>query len=319
MNNRIGTLGQRLTKNKAIAAIIVILVVMIFFDVKFYTVYNLVDYLRTVSVIVIIGLGVSLTVISGGCDLSVGGMMSLSGILAILLIDYMPMPLAILIAVAAGAVVGFINGFFAVHQKTEPFIITLGVGALLKGICLQLTNARPIACKNPVFMKIANEKLFGTVPYIVIYMLVFLFLTHYILRYTQFGRNCYAVGGDRNVAAYSGINVVRTQWLTYVLSGLFSAIAGVLLSSRMNTGSSVFGDATALLVHCGIAVGGTSLAGGIGGAFESFSGLLVLQLLSNGMSLLGIKAYLQQASRGLIIIAILWLNYYEEKRKRETV
>ena len=263
--------------------------------------------------------GVTLVIICGGVDFSIGSMMSLSGIITIKLMDYMPLWAAILAAVACGALVGFVNGFLVVRQKTEPFIITLGMGMLLKGIAQQITDAHPVPAKNLSFMKIANGKLIAGIPNLIIIMLVMLVLFFCILRFTSFGRNCYAIGGDYNVAAQSGIKAEKIKWMTFVICGAMAAFCGVLLSSRLNTGSSIYGDSTALSVNCGCVVGGTSFAGGVGGIGQSFVGLLAIQLLENCMNMLGISAYIQQVCKGIIILLILWADNYAQKRKAEAV
>jgi ribose transport system permease protein len=259
------------TKQKAFLAIVGMLVVMAFFPTNFYTAFNLLDMLNSTSILLILAFGVTLTVISGGCDLSIGGILVVAGIIAIKLLDVMPMWAAILCALAFGAFVGFINGFLVVQQKTEPFIITLGMGMLLTGVAQQLTDARPVPASNPDFMMIGNGDFFG-VPYLVIIMLVCFAAAHWLMRYTAYGRNLYAIGGDYEVALYSGINVVRTKWIAFVISGMAAALAGVLLSSKLNTGSSIYGETAALIVNCGVVVGGTSFAGGIGGIPQSALG-----------------------------------------------
>lgn len=305
-------------KQKATIAILVMLVGMLFSGTTFYTVFNILDMLNSTSILLILAFGVTLTVISGGCDLSIGGTLVVSGITAIKLMDYMPMGLAILLAVAVGAVVGFVNGFLVVQQKTEPFIITLGMGLLLTGIAQQLTDAHPIPAKNMDFMMIGNGDFFG-VPNLVLIMLVCFAITFYLMRYTQFGRNLYAIGGDYDVARYSGIDVVRTKWLGFVISGTAAGLAGVLLSSKLNTGSSIYGETTALVVNCGVVVGGTSFAGGIGGIPQSALGLLVFGLLDNAMNMLNITSYYQVLLKGAVIVAIIWMDCFANKRKREAV
>jgi len=262
------------TKQKAFLAIVGMLFLMLFFDTNFYTVFNLLDMLNSTSILLILAFGVTLTVVSAGCDLSIGGIMVVAGIIAIKLMDVMPMWGAILCALLFGVVVGFVNGFLVVQQKTEPFIITLGMGMLLTGVAQQLTDARPVPASNTDFMMIGNGDFYG-VPYLVIIMLVCFAASHWLMRYTQFGRNLYAIGGDYDVALYSGIKVVRTKWLAFVISGFAAALAGVLLSSKLNTGSSIYGETAALVVNCGVVVGGTSFAGGIGGIPQSALGLLV--------------------------------------------
>lgn len=308
-----------LEKQKALAAVFLMLFVMLFFDTRFYTAYNLLDMLNSAAILEIMAFGVTLVVICGGCDFSIGAMMSLSGIITIKLLDYLPIPAAILVAVACGALVGLTNGFLVVKQKTEPFIITLGMGMLLKGIAQQITNAHPVPAKNLSFMKIANTRLLFHIPNLIIIMLVMLVLFHCILRYTSFGRNCYAVGGDFNVASQSGIKAEKVKWTAYVICGAVAAFCGVLLSSKLNTGSSIYGDSTALSVNCGCVIGGTSFAGGIGGIPQSFIGLIAIQLLENCMNMLGINAYVQQVCEGIIILLILWMDNYSQKRKDEAV
>jgi len=310
---------KEIEKQKALAAILLMLFMMLFFDTRFYTAYNLLDMLNSAAILEMLAFGVTLVIICGGVDFSIGAMMSLSGIITIKLMDYMPLWAAILAAIACGALVGFVNGFFVVQQKTEPFIITLGMGMLLKGIAQQITDAHPVPAKNLAFMKIANSRLIAGIPNLIVIMIVMLIIFYCILRFTSFGRNCYAIGGDYNVASQSGIKAVKIKWATFVICGAMAAFCGVLLSSKLNTGSSIYGDATALSVNCGCVVGGTSFAGGIGGIPQSFIGLLAIQLLENCMNMLGISAYIQQVCEGIIILLILWVDNYAQKRKSEAV
>ena len=324
MQTTFAAFGKRslraLTKQKAVIAILAMLILMLFFKTNFYTSYNILNILKDAAVNEIIAFGVTLTVIAAGCDLSVGGVMCLSGIVSISLINNgVNIWLAVILAVLCGAAVGFINGFLVVQQKTEAFIITLGTGMLIKGINQQLTDAHPVSCTNMEFMKIANGKIGGVIPNLALYMIVIGLLIYALLRYTSYGRNLYALGGDYDVAKYSGINVITTKWLAFILSGALAALAGVLLSSKLNTGSSIYGDDTALMVNCGVVVGGTSFAGGVGGILQSFIGLMVLQVLTNCMNMLGIAPYLQQVCQGVVIVAIIWLDCYGRKRKREDV
>ena len=306
------------TKQKAFLAIVGMLAVMAFFPTNFYTAFNLLDMLNSTSILLILAFGVTLTVISGGCDLSIGGILVVAGIIAIKLLDVMPMWAAILCALAFGAFVGFVNGFLVVQQKTEPFIITLGMGMLLTGVAQQLTDARPVPASNPDFMMIGNGDFFG-VPYLVIIMLACFVAAHWLMRYTAYGRNLYAIGGDYEVAHYSGINVIRTKWIAFVISGMAAALAGVLLSSKLNTGSSIYGETAALIVNCGVVVCGTSFAGGIGGIPQSALGLLVFGILDNAMNMLGISSYIQILLKGAVIVGIIWMDCFYQKRKRELV
>jgi ribose transport system permease protein len=308
---------------KAFLAILVIFGVMLFFDTNFYTTYNLVDLLNSNSIFLILAMGQTIVLIAGGVDLSIGGTMTVAGIIAILLINAgIPILLAVLLVIVFGAVIGVLNAYISVYQETEPFIVTLGMGVILTGVAQQLTDARPISCTNPNFVNLSNYKLFGQVPVLIVVMLVVVLVMYWILRNTSFGRNCYAIGGDYDVAKYSGIPVKRLKSLTYVISGMTAALGGVMLSSWLNSGNSIYGSITALYVVCALVVGGTSVAGGIGGVFGSVTGILLLGLLSNVFNMLNVDSflpYLQTGLQGLIIVFIIWLDSYGRKRKRETV
>lgn len=308
-----------LGRQKAVAAIFVMIFVMLFTKTSFFTAYNWMNMFRSMAILEIIGIGVTMPVLCAGCDLSVGGSMCLGGVVAVMMINAgLPVPVAFAGAVLSGIAVGFVNGFLVVKQKTEPFIITLGMGMLLKGICQELTDAHPVACKNLSFMKIGNGMI-GPVPLLIVYMLVFLGIFYFVLKYTGYGRNCYAIGGNYEVAKNSGINALGIKWSAFVISGAVAAIAGVLLSARMNTASSVYGDSTGMIVNCGVVIGGTSFAGGIGGMIESFIGIFVLQLMSNCMDCLEIGEYCQQLLQGIIIVLIIGADCYGRKIKRERV
>ena len=323
MNQSLQTRGGQvlkiLGKQKAVIAVAIMFIVMLFPNTSFFTPLNLSNLLAEASTNAIIAFGVTLAVICKGCDLSVGSVMVMSGIIAIMLLNAgMNMILAIIIAVLAGSLVGFINGFLIVHQKSEAFIITLGMGMLVQGVALLLTNAVNVAARDPNFQRIANDSWFG-IPNIASFMIVLGILTWLLLRFTSFGRNVYALGGDYEVAEHSGINVVRTKWLAFVLTGTFAAIAGVLSASRFNTGMPIAGVEIPLMVNCGVVIGGTSFAGGVGGIPQSFIGIFAMFLLRNAMRMLGWDPFTQNLILGIMIVLIISLDCFVIKRKKEAV
>jgi ribose transport system permease protein len=312
------------TLPKAFFAILVICGIMLFLDTPFYSSFNLVrNILTSNSIFLILAMGQTIVLIAGGVDLSIGGNMTVSGIAAILLINNgVPIALAIPVVLLLGAVIGAINAYVSVYQETEPFIVTLGMGVVLTGVAQQLTDARPISCTNPAFINIANYRLFDQVPVLAIVMIAVVIVMYWVLRNTSFGRNCYAIGGDYEVAKYSGIAVKRIKSLTYVISGMTAALGGVMLSSSLNSGNSIYGSITALYVVCALVVGGTSVAGGIGGVVQSVIGILLLGIITNVFNLMNIDTllpYLSQALQGGLIVFIVWLDSYGRKRKREDV
>jgi len=331
MNLNIKTIGSNtvriISKQKAVIAIGVMLLVMLYQGPYFYNPRNIINILVTATPHLIVAFGVTLVVICRACDLSVGSVMALSGIICVQLINSgMNMYLAILLAILSGAVVGFINGFLVVQQKTEAFIITLGMGMLVKGVALLLTDANPVPVDRTLsegFMAVSSNifiRVLGfNIPNIVVFMIVIGIITYCFMRFTSFGRNCYALGGDYEVAEHSGINVVRTKWTAFVITGTYAAIAGVLLASDMNSGSPIIGDATPLFVNCAVVIGGTSFAGGVGGPGFSFLGIMVMEILKNGMNVFGINRFIQTMILGIVIVSIIALDCYAIKRKKEDV
>lgn len=320
---------QLLALQKAFLAILIVLIAMALFNMvpatksQFFSETNFVNLLKSSSIFLILAMGETVVLIAGGVDLSIGGMMALSGVVVLQLVNAgLPIPVAIVLVLLMGLVVGSVNAFISVYQKAEPFIITLGMGIVLTGIGQQLTDAHPVTSTVESFQDLANLQILGPVPILVLFMAAVLGVIYWILRSTSFGRNVYAIGGDYEVAKYSGINVLRTKAATYLICSLTASLGGIMLASQLNSASSIAGDNTALYVVCALVVGGTSVAGGIGGAIKSAVGLILLNLLTNAFNMLRIDSlvsYLPTALLGVIIVAILWLDSYSRKRRREAV
>ena len=314
---------KMLTKHKVAVAFFIMLVIMAIFggNTRFYSFDNFMDIARQTSHFWILGFGATFAIVCRGVDLSIGSVMSLSGILAVMMINSgMSIPLAMLIATLSGTLIGFINGFLVVQQKTEAFIITLGTGMLIKGFALLWSNATPIIAQDEgrLFLLVASNDTIG-IPNIVWFALIAGGIAYYLLRHTSFGRNCYALGGDYEVAEHSGINVLRTKWIAFIISGTYAAFAGVLFASRTNTGSPTYGDEIPLLINCSVVIGGTSFSGGVGGVIHSFFGVLVIQLLMNSMLQLQIDFFSRNLVLGLLIVSIVAIDCYAIKRKKEDV
>jgi ribose transport system permease protein len=314
---------------KAFLAIVLVIIAMLIFNQfeatrsEFFSGTNLISLAKGSSILLILAMGETFCLIAGGVDLSIGGMMALSGVIVLQLINAgVPIPVAIVIVLLGSLVIGAVNAFISVYQKAEPFIITLGMGIVLTGIGEQLTDAHPVTSKVPEFANLANLQVIGPVPILVLVMLAVVAVVYWVLRTTSFGRNVYAVGGDYEVAKYSGINVLRTKAATYLICAALASLGGIMLASQLNSASSIAGDAVPLYVVCAVVVGGTSVAGGIGGAIKSAIGLVLLALLTNAFQMLRVDSfvpYLTQALQGAIIVSILWLDSFSRKRKREAV
>lgn len=319
-------LGGFLYSHKAIAGIAILYLIAFVYNLNtntgFFSGYSQTLILTRATVNIIVACGVTFAVMVHSIDLSIGGMLALSGVLVIKFMDVMPVWLAIICTVAIGVVVGFINGFFIVHQKLEGFIVTLGMGILLKGVALQLTDAHPISAALS-FNELADGRqlVFGLIriPNMVIIMLVTVIAFSLILRYTQFGRNIYAIGGDYAVAKYSGIPVVRQKWAAFCISAGLTAVAGIINSSHLCAGNANYGDMTAMIVNCAVVVGGTSMAGGIGGIWQSAIGVLFFAIMEFSLNMMVANSYVIMLIEGLVIVLILFIDSYDGKRRRERV
>lgn len=325
LQNRAKAVGSFLYGHKAIVAIVLLYLIMLFYSIggstKFFTGFNQMLILRKATVNIIVACGVTFAVMVHSIDLSIGGMLALSGVLVIKFMEVMPAVPAILLTVLIGCFVGFVNGFLIVHQKLEGFIITLGMGILLKGVALQLTDAHPISSELSFSeLALGNQLAFGlSLPNMIIIMLIIVVIFSLILRYTQFGRNIYAIGGDYGVAEYAGIPAVRQKWIAFVLSAGLATVAGIVNSSSLGAGNANYGDMTAMIVNCAVVIGGTSMAGGIGGIWQSAIGVLFFSVLEITLQNVVSNAYVIQLIQGLVIVAILFLDSYDNKRKRERV
>lgn len=325
LQDRARGIGGFLYGHKAIVAIAILYLIMLFYSfgnpTNFFGSYNQMLILRKATVNIIVACGVTFAVMVHSIDLSIGGMLALSGVLVIKFMEVMPVVPAIILTLLIGCVVGMVNGFLIVHQKLEGFIVTLGMGILLKGVALQLTDAHPISAElsfNDLAM--GTQLSFGLgLPNMIIIMLIIVLILSLVLRYTQFGRNIYAIGGDYGVAEYAGIPATRQKWMAFVLSAGLTTVAGIVNSSFLGAGNANYGDMTAMIVNCAVVVGGTSMAGGIGGIWQSAIGVLFFSAMEITLQNIVPNAYVIQLIQGFVIVAILFLDSYDNKRKRERV
>lgn len=305
--------------NIAIDIILFSFLIMFFINRKFFSFYNMSQLLIQVATTLIVAVGVTFVIITGESDLSIGGLMCLSGIMAIKLQPHIPLPLIVLFVIALGCFAGCLTGLLVAYMKLNAFIVTLGIQMFYLGINLIITDGKTIMGTNPAFLKIGMGKVLNFFPYAFIIAMLFIVLAHIILTRTKFGRNCFAVGGNYNVAKYAGIHVVSVKLMCYIICGCLAALAGFFLSARMNAGNANFGTMIPFSVHCGIVIGGTYLTGGTGGTWQTFAGIFMMAVISNIMNILAIGAYWQMLIQGIIIVLIVGLACYEQMRKKENV
>ncbi len=271
---------------------------------------------QTLLLALIVALGEFLAVLTGGIDLSVGGITSMSCIVAAMLLKgNMSWPLAALIAIVIGCLAGVINGVLISYFKMVPFVVTLASYNIYAGIALLLSKGRQVFFTNDTFMKISVVG-WWVFPLIAIIWFAIAYLTHFLLDKTPTGRYIRGIGGNREAVRLSGVNVRFIEILSYSISGILSAIGGVIMASRMTLGSNSVGNGWELTGIASVMIGGASASGGIGTVGGTVVGTIIMGLISNIMNLVGITVYWQQIIKGIIIIVAVLSNSVRDMKER---
>ena len=281
---------------------------------NFFTYQNLVNVLIIASVRIIIALGTTGPLLTRGTDLSAGRMVGLAACVSASMLqkpDYaykffeglgqMPLIVPILIAVASTALLGFFNGISVAYLEIPPFIATLGMMVIVYGTSLIYTNAQPIGGLRPDFTNLTSGSTLG-MPNSIIIMVIVCLIFWFILNKTIFGKYIYAIGGNTEAAEVSGVNVKTTLLKVYTMAGLLYGTAGVLLAARTGGATSSYGTMYELDAIAACTIGGVSTSGGIGKVSGVVTGVLIFEVLSNGLVILGVSNYWQQIVKGIIII-----------------
>jgi ribose/xylose/arabinose/galactoside ABC-type transport system permease subunit len=304
--------SQRL---KAVAGLIGLCVLLWILTPHFLTVANALNVMEQTSINAIVAIGMTFVIISGGIDLSVGSLVAVAGVvLAGVLKAGWPIPVAIAAGLAIGAATGLINGIVIAFGRLPPFIMTLGMMSVARGAALLMTDGRPISGFDASFRSIATGRIAG-VPAPIVLTLALYAVSHFVLSRTRFGRYVYGIGGNEEATRLSGVNVRFHKTMVYVVSGVMSAIAAVLLTARLNSAQPIAGIMYELDAIAAVVIGGTSLSGGEGHLGGTLIGALKMGVLRNGLNLLGVSSFLQQLVIGVVIIvAVLVDIMVKEKR-----
>lgn len=292
-----------------IIAFIILCIVLSIASPSFLTVTNILNILRQVSIIGIIAVGMTFVIINGGIDLSVGSVLALSAVVATSFAhpDTYPLFVPIILGMLVGALCGAVNGFVIAKWNVAPFIVTLGMMTVARGLTLVYTGGRPIIDLSESYINLGGGYIAG-IPIPIIFFILTSLIGTFILKYTKFGRYVFAVGGNERATRVSGINVKWIKISVYSIVGLTAGLAGILLSSRVMTGSPVLGTMYELDAIAAVVIGGTSLAGGLGSVGGTVLGVLIVGVLNNGLDLLNVSSYYQQILKGLIIVLAVLLD-----------
>ncbi|MEU3615878.1 substrate-binding domain-containing protein [Streptomyces sp. NPDC006872] len=296
-----------LLDNGALTALIVLVIAMSALSGDFLTTDNLLNVGVQAAVTAILAFGVTFVIVSAGIDLSVGSVAALSAtVLAWSATQQgVPVVIAVLLAVATGIAAGLVNGFLIAYGKLPPFIATLAMLSVARGLSLVISGGSPIAFPDSISH--LGDTLGGWLPVPVLVMIVMGAIAAFVLGRTYIGRSMYAIGGNEEAARLSGLRVRRQKLAIYALSGVFAAAAGIVLASRLSSAQPQAADGYELDAIAAVVIGGASLAGGTGKASGTLIGALILAVLRNGLNLLSVSAFWQQVVIGVVIaLAVLF-------------
>jgi ribose transport system permease protein len=327
-------LRQALLRAGPIIAFLLLSIYMSSATPHFFTGSNLINVARQTSITAILAIGQTLVIISGGIDLSVGAVAAIGASVAAVLmtqqfnigglvIGPVPFELGLIIAMMVGIAAGALNGLIITKGRIPDFIATMGTATAIRGVALLITGGLPVPSHVTAtelkgylpeqMVWLGNGNILG-LPLAGIIAILVVIVGWFILRYTVLGRGIYSVGGNREAARVSGINVDRTKVMVYVLSGLMAAIGGFVLAGRLNSANALMGDGEELRSIAAAVIGGANLMGGEGGAFGTLIGALTMGVLANGLNLLNVSAFFQRVMQGVVIIVVVLFDQWRRRK-----
>lgn len=306
---------QFLLKYNTIFIFVILVIASAMLSDVFFTAVNLSNLLKQVTGIGIISIGMLIVILTGGIDLSVGSLVALLAVAFALLVNIFALPLAIAMTMVLGFALGSVSGYLVAYQKMAPFIATLAMMTIARGLAFIYAKGSPVTFQTyggKYMSDFANESLLG-IPKVALIFFIIVGLAVAMLRYNVFGRIIIAIGSNEEATRLSGIKVKKYKFLVYAISGALASIAAILVASRTNLGSPNMGVAWELDAIAAVVIGGASLTGGRGTAVNTLMGVLILGLIGNILNLLNVPSYPQQVIKGGIIIFAVLLQRFETK------
>lgn len=323
------SIGEFISKYAIYLVLVVLIAAIGSLNSNFLSVNNLTNVGIIASVRIIIALGVGGVLITKGTDLSSGRIVGLTACISASLLqrpDYayklfknapkLNIFVVILLVMVVGMLIGVINGLVIAYLKVPPFIATLGMMVIVYGAACIFTNAQPIGGLRDDFTGLASGRLFGIIPNLIIIATIVAVIIWVILNKTRFGKYIYAIGGNPNAAEVSGVNVELTLVKVYALAGALYGLAGALLAARTGGATNNYGNMYELDAIAAATIGGVSTSGGIGKVSGIITGVLIFEVLNNGLVILGVSAYWQQVVKGIIIIGAVAFDIRKYLAKR---
>ncbi|MGL4910919.1 MAG: ribose ABC transporter permease [Romboutsia sp.] len=303
---------ELIVKYKSLIGLVLLIAVVSILSPSFLSTKNIFNILRQTSVNAIIAAGMTFVILTGGIDLSVGSTLAISGaICATLLVSGQSIIVGVFAAIIIGALVGFLNGFIISKGKLQPFIATLATMTVLRGLTLVFTDGKPITLGSSDlainFGKIGGGVIFGIPTPAIIMVLIFV-LCAYVLNNTKMGRYTYALGSNEEATKLSGLNTDKIKIWVYTISGILSAVAGIIITSRLYSAGPTAGTGYELDAIAAVVLGGTSLTGGKGKISGTIIGALIIGVLSNALNILDVSSYYQMMVKGAVILLAVLLD-----------
>ncbi len=303
---------QFVIKYNTVFIFLVMLVVSAIVSDVFFTTNNLFNLVRQVTPVGIISMGMLLVILTGGIDLSVGSIVAMVGVLCALFTQSMPLPLVIITSLVCGLMVGSVSGYLVSIHKLAPFIATLAIMSIVRGLGFIISKGAPVLVNEnaSALTDFGSGNSLGIPNPALILFLVFV-ITAVLLKYNIFGRIIIAIGSNEEAVRLSGIKVSAYKFSVYAIAGGLSAVAGIITTARTAVGSPVMGVGMELDVIAAVVIGGARLSGGKGTAINTLLGVMILGMIGNIMNLINIPAYSQQVIKGLIIIFAVLLQRFQ--------
>jgi ribose/xylose/arabinose/galactoside ABC-type transport system permease subunit len=311
----------------ALSMLAILVIVFFIATPDFLTVNNALNILRQYSVPAILAVGQTLVIVSAGIDLSVASTSALSGSLMGVAFAHWgwPEPAALGLGLMAGFMVGIFNGYAITKWRVPDFIATLGTFTAVRGVALLVTDGLPVPDFNrvvegrriPETVSVLGSDSVFRLPLIALVAAVCAVIGWFVLSRTKLGRSAYAIGGNREAARVSGINVDRSKMLIYMISALLAAVAGFMLTGRQGSANALMGEGMELQSIAAVVVGGTNLFGGEGSVVGTMIGVLIIGVLSNGLSILGVAEFWQRVVNGLIIVLVVAVDQWRRRAARK--
>lgn len=280
---------------------------------NFLSSMNMINILVETSIIGIMAIGMTFLLLIGLFDMSIGNQVSLVSLIVALTMNFGIFP-SIILSIIAGMLIGAINGFITTKLKINAFIVTFAMLGILKGLNLIISDGKSIFIGNDIFSNIFNLNLLG-IPIVVVVFILMALAAELVLRYTKIGFEIYVVGGNIETAKLSGVNTFFVTMFCFAVSSFCVAIATILLTSRVNTATAVLGDKYTLLVITACVIGGVKFNGGYGNIFNTFFGVLAMQLVNNIMYMTNTSGYIQSLINGMILLIVLSVDKFAGRRR----